>query len=485
MVNPTEFDWNQFQRPSDLKEPVTEIQQEETQEQIEDKPPFQWGDYQTPNTYQGEPDPTAEESGIGWLVRNLASNASRFVEAQFGRFGDYERLGKNVLSSYPAAGGILSLAAKELLGQERWDRLLGTENQNLPTTSQLKEASEQLTGSYTKAKTPGEEITQEFVSDVGSVFNPGRKAVQATGKLAKIANNPLLRDSAIAGFANIGKQATKGLGFDEEKANYAKMGIWTILTLLDKVNAPKYASNLMNEGRKGFNPTLQADVPRYQKNLQKIQNSPNLLISDPRTNLARNQINLLNQNIANGQNSIQSLLTSYDGVNAAKRSSGMFELTKPSDRRFASHALDQVLGVVREEINKVGASNPEALKKWHQGLNAWRVVHESNALSNWIESLAKGPYAKVISGPASGLFGLAGYGTYQQPLLGAVAGATAYTGNKLFQVGYRVMNDDVLRDYYIKAISAAMKQDAPVFIKNYNKLNKELEKKEKKEKREN
>ncbi len=52
--------------------------------------------------------------------------------------------------------------------------------------------------------------------------------------------------------------------------------------------------------------------------------------------------------------------------------------------------------------------------------------------------------------------------------------ATYKTGKTL----YRMWESPTLRNYYFDAISAAQRENAPAFIKNYNKLNKELEKSE-------
>ncbi len=460
-------EWGKFQQSSnneDNESDLTPLQNEEIKQEQENLPEPQWGGFKDTETYQGEADPTSDESTYGYIVRNLSANASRLAEISLGKYGDVEAVGKSILTNFPQSAGVLGHALSQWLGPERWKQLIEGKGQNLPTSSQLKELSETVTGGYTKPKTPGEEKFQEFTTDIGAIGS------LRTGRI------PTLRQGGIAGLANVGKVVAKDMGFNEDKSSYTKMGIWTALSLLDKVNAPRYAAEMTNNARRAFDPNLQANVPRYMNRLTQVQNNPTVLVSDPRTALARNQINTLQQNVANGQNSIESLMTAYDGVNAAKRSSGMFELTRPSDRRFATHALDNVLGAVRDEIREVGSSNPQALNLWQQSMGAWRAIHQSNSIRDWVGDLFRGQYAKLATSVAAPLFAGSAYGIYKEPVVGLTAAAIAAGGSKLFQVGYRVLNDPVLAEYYANALSAAARQDAPVFIKEYEKFNKKLQK---------
>ena len=72
MVNPAEDWWSQFES-ADSYNPNTPEQVSEDEGGIEDtvsqiehpeKEEFQWGDFLTPETYQGEPDPTEDESSM-------------------------------------------------------------------------------------------------------------------------------------------------------------------------------------------------------------------------------------------------------------------------------------------------------------------------------------------------------------------------------------------------------------------------------------
>lgn len=476
MVAPS---WESFQRPNQQnqeREQLSHQQQEFEQElpgemQDNEKPQAekpQWGNFLSPTTYQGKPDPNEDESTLEYLTRNATQLGSRVLEQTVGRHGNIEKFSKDVLSSFPKSGGLIGWAISELVGPEKWERLVRGppgQQQMLPTSDQLRKVTKEISKGYTEPKTKGEEKISEFVEDVGSTL---------TGRRAPTAINNLLIPAA----ANVVKQIVKETGFGEDKAQMAKLAVWLPLSLAGNVNAPQYASQLMNQGRNGLPNTLHADIPRFTRRLDAVANSPLLLHSDPRTALARQTLAGIRNDIANGQTNSQSLFTMFDGVNAAKRNRGLFELGR-SDQNFARRAINEVRNAIRDEILDVGVNHPEAIQSWQNGVRAWATIHQSNAISNWVESAAKGPYSKILSGPAAGLFGIGAYGAHKLPAFISGAGSVAIPASyKTGQVLYRMWNDPNLRAYYWNAIAASQTENLPVFISNYNKLNKGLEKSE-------
>lgn len=480
MVNPS---WGSFQKPNqpeqELSPEFSEKKQEFAQElprELEDsqKPEAekpQWGNFENTETYQGPPDPTVEESTLGYFVRNIAANASRLGEQVLGRYGNIEKMGKDILSNLPEAGGVLGWGLSKLMGQERWDRMVKGQpgrEQIAPTSEQLKKVSHQLTGEYTKPKTKGEGKFQGFIEDIGSTLG------SATGR-ASTPRNIAINNLGIPIAANGVKEIVEDLGFGKDKGTVAKLGTWTALSLLGNVNAPQYASELMNRGRNGIPVGVNIDVVRLQNRLQQVSRDPHLLHADPRSALARQELAAIQNDLANGQTNVRSLMTTYDGINAAKRNRGLFELNS-SDRNFAKRAIDRVRDTVRDEIMDAAANYPQALDSWRNGIQAWAVIHQSKALTNWVDQLAKGPYSKILSGPAAALFGVSAYGGFKAPIVAGPASVAIPTAYKSAQTAYRVWNDPNLQRYYWRAISAAQAENIPAFINNYNKLNKSLEK---------
>jgi hypothetical protein len=490
MVN-NQFSWENFQtnnsqKPQFQSTPVQSIEEDTYPPIQEDVQPqennYSWGQFLNTSTYQGKPDPTEDESTFGYLARNLVSNTARLFENinPVARVGNMQELLQNVTSKIPETTGILGKALHSFMGQEKWDKMIyGNElSPKVPTSRDLKEVTDTLTGGYTKPKTKVEEGVQDFSSDVGSVIGAGRFTRNRLGMPEISRTRSLVNNLGIPAASNTAKAVVEDLGFGEDKANWTKLAAWTSLSLMNNVNASAYAANLMNRGRTAFSPLLGANIPRYQGNINTV--SRQMLHGDPRSSLAQQQLNGIYNDIQNGQTSMRDLMNRYDAINAAKRDKGLFQLGR-SDRRAAIRNIDTVRHAVRREIEELGQANPEALENWRNGVQAFAVIHQSNAMTNWIQSIAKGPYSKILTGPIAGLFGVSGYGAAKVPMVGLTASTITPALYKGGQVAYRVWNDPSLSRYYWEALNAARQQNQDVFIRKYDSLNKEYERKYKAE----
>jgi hypothetical protein len=474
MVTPS---WDNFSSPQEQNRTIPAFpqenqqyqQQQQQQKKQEQQQKGDWGNYQSPMTYQGPVDPTADEEMFDYLIRGTTRLASRAGEQALGAVGNTKKFVEDLLVKAPESGGLIGKAIAEFVGPENWKRLIkGTAGESsVPTSGEVKQFSQEVSGEYTSPRTKGEAELDELTEDVASTFitrgAPG-------GRLQRAANHFL-----IPAAANVTKKVVNDLGFGEDNANLAKMAVWLPLSMTNNVNASRYASELMNRGRNGFNPNLQANVPIYQNRLNAV--SRNMLQGDPRSALAQQQIAGIMDDMASGRTSMRDLMTRYDAINAAKRDRGLFQLGR-ADRAAAVRNINQVRDVVREQINALGAANPQALQDWQNGVQAWATIHRSNALTNAARDLAKGPYAKILTGPAAALFGLGSFGVKSHPLFSGGAGATAAGIYKSGQVLYRMMNDPNLANYYWTAVNALMQHNAPAFFSNYDKLNKKLEESE-------
>ena len=469
MVTPS---WNDFASPSKTHQSfnASAPQAARKEEESVEKNSQDWGNFQSPMTYQGPVDPTADEGMFDYLLRGATRLASRGVEQLLGSVGNAEKFAKDLLTNIPQTGGILGWAISEYIGQENWERLIRGnpgEQQNLPTSSALKSFSEGASKGYTSPKTKGEKEFDELIEDVASTFNPITRFMPGS-RFQRAANHFL-----IPAAANVTKKIVNDLGFGEDNANLAKMSVWLPLSLANNVNGSRYASYLMNRGRNGFNQNQVVHVPTYQNQLNEV--SRDMLHGDPRSALAQQQIAGIENDIANGRTTMRDLMTRYDAINAAKRDRGLFSLNR-ADRAAAVRNINQVRDVVRNQIETLGAANPQALAHWKNGVQAWATIHRSNAISNTIQDWAKGPYAKILTGPAAALFGVGGYGAATHPLIAGPGSVGAGGAYKSGQILYRMWNDPSLQNYYWNALNGVMEHNFPVFLSNYEKLNKKLEK---------
>ncbi len=465
--------WEQFETPPPHQQEMDpqESNQSEAMGELPQQEASRWDDFQTPETYQGPVDPTSEEDTLGYLARNMLSVQSRGTEVALGSAGNMEKFGKDVLSNFPQAGGLLGYAISKLVGPEKWEHLVKgspDQQQMLPTSKDIREITKKASKGYLEPKTKKEAVLHEFAEDVmGTAFArqiPGRTAVQSA----------LINNLGIPAASNAVKQAVSGLGFGEDTATVAKTGANLFLSLISNVNASRYASDLMNAGRNGMPNDVQFNVGRFEQRLQQVENQ--LLHADPRSALARQQIEAIRQDIARGNVTTRSLMDSYDGVNAAKRSRGLFDLGNRADRRAARGSIDLVRDAVRDEILDSGAAHPQALENWRNGVQSWAVIHQSRQMTNWVEDMARGPYAKIIAGPAAALFGMGSWAASKVPLVSGTLAGAAPPLYKSGQVAYRMFQDPRLANYYWNALGAVAEKDLPAFLNNYGKLNKGLEK---------
>src|ERR1700685_2077148 len=93
--------WDTLQRPNSQnknnQQPPIETDPIQTEDVKDNQANKSWTPLQTPETYQGAPDPTADEDSFGYLVRNVVSNAARVGESHLGRYGDTQSFLKAML----------------------------------------------------------------------------------------------------------------------------------------------------------------------------------------------------------------------------------------------------------------------------------------------------------------------------------------------------------------------------------------------------
>lgn len=454
-----EIDWESFQSPKTLQNPQQsqiEINQQPAVSPefsiVQENIPVDWESYLSPETYQGSEKDADSEGILEMLKRNLFQHAARGTEQILGAPGNLESFGR-IFSP-------INSALNALIGEPKGERTTV-----LPTSKEFREINKAITKGETEPKGKIESALSETTEDVTSLLAGGGR----TG---------LIKNLGIPFTANVAKQIVKEAGFSEDKANLTKAAIWLPLMLADSVNGRRYAANLMNAGRQVTPENLQFDVPRLLNSLDNVLRHPHMLSVDSRTNLARQTINRLRDDINNGLITQRGLMTAYDGINAAKRDASLFALGR-TDLNYARRAIDRVRIAVRNEIQATGAQTPQAIQYWRNGVSAFATLHRSNAITNTVERWVKGPYGKLLYGPAAALFGAGALSTYASrmskvPGLAKIPAATAVY--KSGQIAYRAWTNPILRRYYSAALQAAASENRQVFLSNFEKLNKALEK---------
>jgi hypothetical protein len=438
-------------------------------EQSEEEKQLDWSSFLNNDTYRYKEEPGQLENFVQDLS-GLAATAFSYANPVT-RAGDVLAFAENTLAKIPDSDTGLGEAIRDFIGKERWeDFVYGTSNATTslpPSSHKLKEGIDVVTGGYTKPRGKWTSIAQNTAADIAALR--GRGGGTTTSRR-------LINNVGIPVAANAAKETVEGLGFNEEKGDWAKLATWVSLNLATNINGSGFAAELMNEGRQGFNNNVRANVPRMQNTLNNIQN--NFSAGDPRSALAAQTIDNIRIDIQNGQIGINDLMRRYDAINAAKRDRGLFQLNR-ADRRAAVRNINQVRDAVREEIHAIGNPvNPNAIRSWQNGVNAFSAIHRSEAIGNFTKNLFNSPNAKLAATPLAALFGYGGAKLAGLPAAitggAAVVAPAAY---KTMQIAQRVYSDPNLARYYWQAMSAAAAENSEVFLKNYNKLNSNYEKK--------
>jgi len=115
MVNPS---WDSFQSPKQQQGSMLSAPQKASEKETAGPEPKQndWGNFQSPTTYQGPVDPTADEGMFDYLLRGSARLGSRVSEQALGAVGNVEKLIKDGLS--------WAILDSGYYGSERWADLI-------------------------------------------------------------------------------------------------------------------------------------------------------------------------------------------------------------------------------------------------------------------------------------------------------------------------------------------------------------------------
>lgn len=391
------------------------IDQYSTQEQEEEKKGF------TQRVYEQMQESEGLEKDI---ERNTTRSLSRMGERIVGMPGDLQSFVTSLFSS--GGGGI-----------------------PLPTSQDLKQFSQKSTLGYTKAQNKPEEISDELVGDVASMYTSGAGKT-LFGNLGRAIGIPLVGTSV--------KEGLKEGGVSENASTWAKSGLMLALDLLSKRagGSKKYIGDLFAESEAAIPNGLRVPVSQLQQDLSASKTVLQRGGSSSRTTKALQKIDEIEQRIQNGTMDPKEFPAFRKTINSAIDDLGGWDMaTSPANRRQAIKHLNEVKDAIIKEAERYGQTNPQFLKAWKKANEAASVSGKSNKISNFIEKVV----GKKAGTTIKTLFGFGGVTSLLSPGTALVAGAgtVAYQGFKLL---YRVVNSPTLRDYYKKVISSALKENA-------------------------
>lgn len=385
------------------------------------------------------------------VERNIARGTSRILERGLGTPGDIQEF----------IGSLTGLSPPI----------------KLPTSHKLKETSEKLSQGYTKAETPFEEKTDEYLQDVASYMLPGAKGYNYA------------RNLGIPLVGSLAKEGVSKLGASEGKQTAAKLGTMLSLDLLSQNpgGVTKYIGDFFKRAKNSIPKAASANANSLLGNLNNLHHEISLGGSAAHKNPALTKIEELKNKIVKDRNgkyiiNAEELPEFRKTINKILDDLNAFSLTTSKEvRSSAIPLLNKVKSAVIDAGNEYGKKNPQFLENWQKGNEAASVYYKSQIVKNFIQkTLGKqltGTLAKALfgfgGGVASKMLGVATPAT-----LAAAGAAVPIQAGKLL---YRVIKSPTLARYYANVIKGASKGNSSQVISNFRSLDEKLKKEDEKE----
>ncbi len=309
----------------------------------------------------------------------------------------------------------------------------------LPGPNELREKAKERFGKYLEPKSEFSKASQETAEDIGGAFS-----------------TPFIGAwNAILG--PIGGQAVKQIikksGGSEAAQDIGKLGFMAVSSIANIGNAPKAASEALRQSENMISQGVRFSAQPTENALNKIKNSNWFKTGHtPSKGPAMDEIARIEQRIQNGTIDAHEAMQLRRDINEARRQLGGFQLNKPVNRKQALRYLDEVDDALMQSMNNYGKNiNPQWLKQYQLGNEAFRVTQRSQLISDLVAQHAK----PLQSQTAKTLFHLgAASGALHLPTIGTIAAAAAATA-KGVQLINRMIRSPVLRNHYQEVLSQA------------------------------
>lgn len=413
------------------------------------------------------PETFPEENKFDSLLRQGAQYSSRALERVGGFYEDTRNFIKNiVISSYENA----ALSGREPKKQREapeWLKNLfesspGEMGISGPTSSELREISEEITGGYTKPRTFAEEKIGNVIGDITSSLLGGKKSIK---------NNLFIPLGA-----NLIETAMETANFEKKSQTYGKLGSWFLMGLAANKNANKFAGELQNQARNNIIPNTPFSMQKLGNELRPLNRK--WISGDPRSQSAKSQINDIISDIRQNKNTVDDLITRIDAINAEIDLKGGFDyaMKVPKTVRIAEiKNLNKVKGAIYNTLEESLINQPGSFNKFIEAQQATAAIGKSNKFMEF----AKKHWKQSASIGLGSLLG----GLYFDPTMAAIGSASLIALHKTGQVAMRMAKSPQLKKYYLNAVKASSENNIPVFIQNMEKLDNQMLKEEKKTKK--
>ncbi len=323
----------------------------------------------------------------------------------------------------------------------------------IPTSSQLRKKSEELTKGYTSPQGELERIGDEAFEKIVASALPGQGARNIWRNIA----------APIAGI--LGKEAVKYVGGGETSQALTELGLNVALPLMAG-NAPQLNRNMwQNLERTAPNISVSAQQMR-----QRATQLRNRIQQEGLGSRGENQvirvIDQLLENTQNGQLTSRQLIGMNRSLNAIRGD--------PAELRGAETLLNEVSNMIRQTGRQFENVAPEFYQQWRHANEVHGAIQGSNYIANVIRNNVSEP---LMSEGARALFGAAVHGTAKA----ASVIPPVYLIYKGTQVLHRMARSPQLMGYYTGVLANSLRGNIAAAADNLNKLDEALLKEEKKQ----
>lgn len=367
------------------------------------------------------------------------------------------------------AHGLGEWAFKGITGNEMPEDVKKTARENrslIPTSSDIENVTDFVTGGYTKARNKPEALGQEVISDVAMLMSPqgaGKKLLAKSPNFFKSFAKPFF--TAIG--ANLAKEGAEMFGVEEGGQTAAKLGVMFSLGLIGKKSPKTLRNELYQTAEKNLPKNAKIPISVFEKEIAPLAEELSLGGSAPhKTPFITKLREIAGKVDEDGNIPIDQVLEFKKDVNSFKPSGipSAIEAFKRNASRFND--------ALKETIGKYGKTNPAFYDNWVKAEEINHVLAKSTIAANSIINAAKD--SPKLFGLASSLLGGAAV-SFSKAAFPAIAGGALVAG-KASQIIYRICKSKTLQKHYTDLVKAATKENIPVVAKQLEALNNALNK---------
>lgn len=408
-----------------------------------------------------------EKPSIGSEVtRHGVRSASRVAETALGLPGDVVRLLQVGIGK-----GLGKLTGNKLLEESilQGPSSISSDEftpENIPSSSELRQGSEEVSRGFTAPQSPEEEFSDEVISDLTSLALP-------LGKTPSF-----LKTLGIAVGSNLAKLEAEQLGADEKGQAATKLGSMFLIGLINRKNANDFVKNLYENARSKIPQGTMLPAENLLKDLGKVETEISKGISTSSKEQVVKAINDLQKKAAGGAIPAEDLVQSYHDVNEIMSSKRLFDELSKTERKVLKTRFDKFKGAVSKSVADYGKYNPEFYDAWKSANEGFGAIQQSKKVSQMLGKVLKVKNALYAS-PALMAFHYFHPATIpsliQNPYIlgGAAATAGALKGSELL---YRIGKSPTLRKHYMNVINDSLKDNVKGASRNLLALDKDLKK---------